>query len=157
VDVFLFISPTILAPKPLSLTPIPGELPQPQNTRFTPPQSGFVQPVTAANGGKPPRLSSINGQSVKTYIQELIEFLSVWVLVGSFITLGFCIASLRSHIDEEKLRAEEKISPIFSSPLVPEHLLTTTGLRRLKTAKIAGVVLGISLVVDIVFRHFLNS
>jgi len=40
--VFLFISPTILAPKPLSLTPIPGDLPQPQNTRFTPPQSGFV-------------------------------------------------------------------------------------------------------------------
>ena len=64
------------------------------------------------------------------------------LLVVSFFFTTLCIASLRNHVDEAKLRAEPSASKIFASQIPPERILTEVGRRRVMMAKI-----GIGLVV----------
>ena len=71
---------------------------------------------------------------------NLFDALLGW---ASFLTFGafiFCLATLRSYVDEEKVRKEEKIASLFKGPLPPEHVLTDVGKRRVKLAKIFLVV-----------------
>jgi hypothetical protein len=76
----------------------------------------------------------------------VFEFITGWAVFFSFLTLAFCIATLRSHVDETKIRKEESVSKVFSSAIPPEHVLTEVGLRRVKIAKFAVAVLFVSLV-----------
>ena len=71
---------------------------------------------------------------------------------GSFVTFVFCVASLRSHVDEAKVRDEGNVSSLFRSSIPPERVLTATGLRRVKIAKIALAVI-VALTVGIVISR----
>jgi len=74
------------------------------------------------------------------------------VAIISFIAFGLLMASLRSHVDEEKVRNEERVSNLFRSPLLPERILTATGRQRVKAAKVALGVFVIA-VATIVMRN----
>jgi hypothetical protein len=71
------------------------------------------------------------------------------IVIVSFLTVGFCVASLRSHIDEEKIRKEASISSLFRVSIPPEHVLTPAGKRRVKIAKIAIGVLAVTVAIFI--------
>jgi hypothetical protein len=58
-----------------------------------------------------------------------------WAGLLSLIAFAFCIATLRSHVDEEKVRREEQIATLFQQSLPPERILTAAGKRRAKCAK----------------------
>ena len=66
------------------------------------------------------------------------------IAVASFLTVAFCVASLRYHIDEEKIRKEPNISSLFRATFPPEHVLTPVGKRRVNIAKIAIGVLAVA-------------
>jgi hypothetical protein len=68
---------------------------------------------------------------------SLFDFVTGWMAFLSFFVVTFCIATLRCHVDEEEIRKEEIISALFRSPIPPEHVLTDSGKRRVKIAKIA--------------------
>ncbi len=67
----------------------------------------------------------------------LFEFVVGWGFFLSFLTFVFCLATLHSHVDEAKLRQEKSASSVARSAIPPERVLTATGLRRVRTAKIA--------------------
>ncbi len=67
----------------------------------------------------------------------LFEAVSGMLVFISLLTAAFCIASLRSHVDEAKIRKEENLSSLFRFPIPPEHVLTPVGARRVKIAKVA--------------------
>jgi hypothetical protein len=73
-------------------------------------------------------------------------------LVAAHFTLIFCVATLKWHVDESKIRAEDNISGLFRSPIPPERVLTSTGLRRVKLAKFSLGVIGICILSLVVFR-----
>ena len=83
------------------------------------------------------------------------EFVTGWAVFLSLLTVMFCVATLRSHIDEAKIRKEESISSLFRSPVPPEHILTNTGKRRVKIAKIAIGVFVLSVVAIVVRTQIL--
>jgi hypothetical protein len=65
------------------------------------------------------------------------DFVTVYGLMASFLTFGFCLSTLRSHIDESKIREEKMISAVYAYQIPPERILNTTGKRRLKMAKVS--------------------
>ena len=75
----------------------------------------------------------------------VFEAVTGLITIVSFLAIGFFIATLRSHVDEAKARKEESLASLFRSPIPPEHILTETGKRRVKGAKIALGVLVITL------------
>lgn len=79
-----------------------------------------------------------------------------WAVFLSFLTLAFCIATLRSHVDETKIRKEESVSKIFRSAIPPEHVLTGVGLRRVKIAKISIAVFFVSLAAIVIRMQVLT-
>jgi len=81
---------------------------------------------------------------------SVFEAISGTIVLISFLAFGFLVASLRSHVDEEKIRKEESVSSIFRSPIPPEHVLTATGKRRVKMAKIALAVFAVTAAVIVV-------
>ena len=85
------------------------------------------------------------------------EAITGTIVFVSFLSLGFLVASLRSHIDEEKIRKEESIASMFRSPIPPEHVLTATGKRRVKSAKIALGVLVATVAIIVVRNQILAS
>lgn len=88
---------------------------------------------------------------------SLFEAVSGTILFLSFLIAVFCIASLRSHVDESKLRQEKNISALFKSPIPPEHILTPVGLGRVKAAKIAIAVGVVTLAVIILRVHVFSG
>ncbi len=101
----------------------------------------YVEPASST-----PRASSA-AQSDDLFL-AVISFL----LVAAFFTLAFCVATLKWHVDEKKIREEESISSLFQSPIPPERVLTSVGLRRVKLAKISLGVIGVSILSLVVFR-----
>jgi hypothetical protein len=85
----------------------------------------------------------------------LFDFVTGWAVFLSLLTVMFCVATLRSHIDEAKIRKEESISTLFRSSIPPEHILTAVGKRRVKMAKIAIGVLVVSATAIIVRTQIL--
>ena len=85
----------------------------------------------------------------------LFEFITGWVVFISFVTVMFCVATLRSHIDEAKIREEKSIASLFRSSLPPERILTEVGKRRVKTAKIALCVCAVTVATIIVRTQIL--
>jgi hypothetical protein len=83
---------------------------------------------------------------------SLLDAIAGLVVLASFMTAVFCVATLRLHVDEEKIRREESIAAILRSPVPPEHILTSQGRRRAKIAKIALGVLVLT-VAAIVVRN----
>lgn len=70
----------------------------------------------------------------------LLDALLGWAIFLTFGAFIFCLTTLRSYVDEEKVRNEEKIASLFKHPLPPERVLTEVGKRRAKFAKILLVV-----------------
>ncbi|HUG12847.1 MAG TPA: hypothetical protein VMM36_17655, partial [Opitutaceae bacterium] len=58
------------------------------------------------------------------------DFVTGWAVFLSMLTVMFCLATLRSHIDEAKIREEESVSKLFRSAVPPERILTAVGKRR---------------------------
>jgi hypothetical protein len=79
-----------------------------------------------------------------------LDLLIGWVLMLSFLTFGFCMATLRSHVDEEKVRKEADISSLFREPIPPERVLTAVGLRRAKIAKVAMGLFAVGIIVVVI-------
>ena len=65
-----------------------------------------------------------------------------WAGLLSLIAFGYCMATLRSYVDEEKVRREKKIGSLFQQSLPPERILTDIGKRRAKCAKMS-LVMGV--------------
>jgi len=76
--------------------------------------------------------------------QSLLVGIAGTVFFVSFLTVSFCVASLKYHIDETKIRGEKNIATIFKTPIPPEHILTPAGRRRVFIAKIAILLLVLS-------------
>jgi Na+/melibiose symporter-like transporter len=75
------------------------------------------------------------------------------VIVVSFVAFAFCVASLRRHVDEEKASREG----IGACQIPPERVLTATGLRRVRIAKITlGIFLTCTAIV-VVQKQILGS
>ncbi len=55
----------------------------------------------------------------------------------SLVCFAFLAASLRAHVDEQKLRKEGSVSSMFRSLIPPERILTIAGERWAKWAKVA--------------------
>jgi len=83
---------------------------------------------------------------------SLFDLVLGWLALIAFFTVTFCIATLRSHVDETKIRKEENISAVFRASIPPEHVLTDAGRRRVKMAKIA-IAIGVATVATIVVRN----
>ena len=79
------------------------------------------------------------------------------LLAASFLTAILKIATIRRHVDEEKIRKEPLIAPVIGSLIPPERLLTQQGLRNLKTAKIALVVWAVTIAVVITRLQFVQK
>ncbi len=73
----------------------------------------------------------------------VFEVVAGTVVFLSFVTFALLLSTLRSYVDEEKLREESSVSQSFHSILPPEHLLTAAGKSR---AKLAKIMLGILVV-----------
>ena len=90
----------------------------------------------------------------------LFDFILGWASFLSFGGFIFCVASLRSYVDEEKVRKEENISSLFKGSLPPERVLTDIGKKRAKNAKIL-LIVAVSLFAVIVciwnFPRFLRE
>jgi hypothetical protein len=94
---------------------------------------------------------------ITTEAFPLFDFVTGWAIFLSFLTVIFCVATLRSHIDEAKIREEESISAFFRSPIPPEHILTPVGKRRVKIAKIGIGVFVVSAAAIVVRTQILAS
>ena len=81
--------------------------------------------------------------------RSMIEVVVGFTVLGSFMTLIFCVATLRLHVEEGKIRKEESIGAILRAPVPPEHILTPAGKRRAKIAKIAAAILAVSFAVGV--------
>jgi len=86
----------------------------------------------------------------------LFDIVTSMATILSFIAVAFSAATLRFHIDEEKIRKEENISSLFRSPIPPEHVLTPTGIRRAKFGKISLIVLALAVALVVVRNLYLS-
>lgn len=84
------------------------------------------------------------------------EFIAGWTTFISAATFFFCLSTLRSHVDESQVRKEKNISSLFKEPIPPERILTATGKRRVKTAKIAITICMLTIAI-IVTRNLLRA
>jgi len=98
--------------------------------------------------------SSLPQKSSPVETSELLGGILGISILAAMITLAFCVASLRSHVDEDKLRAEKNITSIFRSSVPPERVLSASGLRRVKIAKFAVGVIGISTIAIVIANMF---
>ena len=80
-----------------------------------------------------PKKDLMNASHDPSAFDVIVSF----ALFISFVTFAFCMATLRSHVDEDKLRSEKSISKVFAGGIPPERVLTDVGLRRAKVGKIA--------------------
>jgi hypothetical protein len=87
---------------------------------------------------------------------SVFEAISGMIVFVSFIAFGSLMATLRSHVDEAKIRKEESVSRVFRSPIPPEHVLTATGRQRVKAAKIALGVFMITVAIIVVRNQILT-
>ena len=87
----------------------------------------------------------------------LFEIITGMVVFVSFLTAAICIASLRSHLDEAKVRKEESISSLLRLPIPPEHVLTAAGSRRVKIAKVSIGICLITVAVIVVKVQILSQ
>lgn len=87
---------------------------------------------------------------------SMLEVVIGMIAVVSFVTGILCIASLRAHVDETKIRKEESISALFRSPLPPDHVLTHAGVRRVRIAKVAIAVCFVAVAIIVVKVQILS-
>jgi len=66
----------------------------------------------------------------------LIQVLIGLVFFLTFTTFVFCFATLRRHVDGEKLRSEPEIAKIFAVGIPPDRVLTDKGKLRVKICKV---------------------
>jgi hypothetical protein len=86
---------------------------------------------------------------------NIYDLLVGFVLMISFMTFTICMVSLKSYVDEEKLRQEKSISEVVAAQIPPERVLSDDGLRRVKIAKIAVIVFALSGAYLAFRRHFM--
>jgi hypothetical protein len=77
-----------------------------------------------------------------------------FICIVTFIVFGFCFASLRSHVDDEKLRAEPNIAKVFAAGIPPERLLTKKGRLKIKICKVALIVWALEAAALVVYSHW---
>jgi hypothetical protein len=80
-----------------------------------------------------------------------------FINIVTFIGFAFCFASLRSDVDDEKLRAEPNIAKVFAAGIPPERLLTKKGKRKIKICKVALIVWALETAVLVVYSHWKGS
>lgn len=88
---------------------------------------------------------------------SLFEAVTGLLVFVPFLTAAFCIVSLRSHVDEAKIRKEDSISSMFRSTIPPEHVLTAAGVHRVKIAKVSIAVCFVTVAVLVVKNLMLNG
>lgn len=78
------------------------------------------------------------------------------VIVLSFIVGVAAIATLRRHVDEEKIRSQPSVSAVFRARIPPENVLTEAGRRNVKIAKIALTIWAITIGIVIARVQFVS-
>jgi hypothetical protein len=80
------------------------------------------------------------------------DLLVGFIVFLSFVSVTFCVVSLRNHVDESEIRKEESVARVFRiAPLfLPERVLTATGRKRAKFAKTAVIVLAVSVAILVI-------
>ena len=68
------------------------------------------------------------------------EFVSGWLFFVAFLCFGFCLATLRHHVDTSKLATSDDINRAIRASIPKREVLTRSGLVRYKLAIISLLV-----------------